>query len=193
MLGRGPFYTLATGLFLIAAACGGTDVPASTTPATSSATVSSVTTVATTSTSEDLDTGGGEDRSGELVGRWEIINYAFPDGGGLTNVVGDDPAFIQFNADGSVDYHTGCNSGSTVYTVSGTYYVPESALDDRPEGQMITLGPVFEQTERGCEGFLGDQDRDLPDNMGTVSRFLFDGDRLWLLDESLLIEAVKSD
>ena len=90
------------------------------------------------------------------------------------------------------DYNTGCNSGGTNYGTSGTYYVPESALDDMPEGQPITIGPVFEQTERGCEGFLGDQDRDLPEDMGVATRFVLDGDRLLLLDEFLLIEAAKS-
>lgn len=134
----------------------------------------------------------GEDRSGELLGRWEITNYVLPGGGGLTNVVGDDPVFIEFNADNSVDYNTGCNSGGTGYETSGTYYVPESALDDMPEGQPITVGPVFEQTERGCDGFLGDQDRDLPNNMGAATRFVIDGDRLLLLDEFLLVEATKS-
>lgn len=148
--------------------------------------------MATTLPPDDPGTPAGEDRSGELLGRWEVINYALPDGGGLTNVVGDDPVFIEFNADGSVDYNTGCNSGGTEFATSGTYYVPESALDDAPAGQPLTLGPVFEQTERGCEGFLGDQDRDLPDNMGAVTRFVIDGDRLLLVDEFLLIETTKS-
>ena len=141
---------------------------------------------------EDPGADGGEERSGELLGRWEVTNYVLPSGGGLTNVVGDDPVFIEFNADNSVDYNTGCNSGGTNYETSGTYYVPESALDDMPEGQPITIGPVFEQTERGCEGFLGDQDRDLPEDMGVAARFVLDGDRLLLLDEFLLIEAAKS-
>lgn len=148
--------------------------------------------MATTLPPDDSGTSAGEDRSEELLGRWEVINYALPDGGGLTNVVGDDPVFIEFNADGSVDYNTGCNSGGTEFATSGTYYVPESALDNAPAGQPLTLGPVFEQTERGCDGFLGDQDRDLPDNMGAVTRFVLDGDRLLLVDEFLLIETTKS-
>lgn len=175
------------GLLLVTAACGGDDEPASTFGAPS-ATTSAATTVATTLPPE----AAGEDRSGELLGRWEVTNYVLPDGGGLTNVVGADPVFIEFNADGSVDYNTGCNSGGTVFATSGTYYVPESALDNIPEGQPITLGPVFEQTEIGCDGFLGDQDVDLPADMGAVSRFILDGDRLVLLDEFLLIEATRS-
>ena len=99
--------------------------------------------------------------------------------------------FIEFKADGSVAYNTGCNSGGTTFAASGTYYVPESALDNEPEGQPISLGPAFEQTEIGCDGFLGEQDVDLPANMGAVSRFILDGDRLGLLDEFILIEATK--
>jgi hypothetical protein len=188
---RRPLYILAVGLVLVAAACGGDDDVASTTAA-SPETTSAPTTMATTLPPDDSGSPAGEDRSEELVGEWEIINYALPDGGGLTNVVGDDPVFIEFKADGSVDYNTGCNSGGTEYATSGTYYLPESALDDQPAGQPITLGPSFEQTERGCDGFLGDQDRDLPDNMGAVTRFVIDGDRLLLVDEFLLIEAIKS-
>ena len=47
-------------------------------------------------------------------------------------------------------------------------------------------------TERGCEGFLGDQDRDLPANMAAVSRFRLDEDQLVLLDEFMLVEAVPA-
>ena len=178
---------LVIGLVLVVAACGGDDESTTTTSASSPETTTAPpTTVATTQ--GDV----GEDRSSELLGRWEITNYSLPDGGGFTNVVGDDPVFIEFNADGSVNYNTGCNSGGTQFATSGTYYVPESALDDQPAGQSISLGPAFEQTERGCEGFLGDQDRDLPDNLGKAMRFVLDGDRLILLDEFLLVEAVKS-
>ncbi|MCP4306474.1 MAG: META domain-containing protein [Actinomycetia bacterium] len=180
------------GLVLVVAACGGDDDTVSRTTAAPSATTSASPTVAETLPPEDPGPDAGQDRSGELQGRWEIINYVLPDGGGITNVVGDAPVFIELNADGSVDYNTGCNAGSTVLVTSGTYYVPESALDDEAEGQPITFGPAFEQTERGCDGFLGDQDRDLPDDMGAATRFILDGDRLLLLDEFLLIEATKS-
>jgi hypothetical protein len=191
MFRRRPLLILVAALLVVVAACGGDDDIAATTTADAPGTTSAPTTVATTQ-AEDPGTAGGEDRSGELLGRWEVVNYVLPGGGGLTNVVGDGPVFIEFNDDGSVDYNTGCNSGGTEYETSGTYYVPESALDDTPEGQPITLGPVFEQTEIGCDGFLGEQDRDLPGDMGAVSRFVFDGDRLLLLDEFLLIETVRS-
>jgi len=184
-------YMLVAGLFLVVAACGGDEGSASTTTAGPQATASAPVTVATTLPAEDAGTGAGEERSGELLGRWEVINYVLP-GGGLTNVVGDAPVFIEFHADSSVDYNTGCNSGGTVFATSGTYYVPESALDDMPEGQAITIGPAFEQTERGCDGFLADQDTDLPNDMGAATRFTLDGDRLFLLDEFLLIEATRS-
>ncbi len=192
MPGRRSLYILVAVLLLVAAACGGDDDPASTTTAAPPATTSAPTTVATTQPPEDPGTGVGEERSGELLGRWEVNHYVLPGGGALTNVLGDDPVFIEFNADGSVDYNTGCNSGGTVFATSGTYYVPESALDDTPKGQPITIGPVFEQTERNCDGFLGDQDRDLPVDMGAATRFVLDGDRLFLLDEFSLIEATRS-
>jgi len=122
---------------------------------------------------QDLpNTSPGEDRSAELIGQWEIVNYELPDGG-LTNVVGSEPVFIEFGADGSVRYHTGCNSGGSEYTTSGSYVVPESALDDAVEGQPLRIGPLFEQTEEGCDGFLGEQDVDLPANMNSVTRFIF--------------------
>ena len=189
---RRPLHFVAVGLVFVAVACGGDDDAASTTAAASSETTSAPTTVATTLPPDDTGSAAGEDRSEELLGRWEVINYALPDSAGLTNVVGEEPVFIEFKADGSVDFITGCNSGGTEFATSGTYYEPESALDDEPAGQPVTLGPAFEQTERGCEGFLGDQDRDLPANMGSVTRFVIDGDRLLLVDEFLLIEAVRS-
>ncbi|MDJ0663117.1 MAG: META domain-containing protein [Acidimicrobiia bacterium] len=180
--------TLLIALTLAIAACGG-DESTSTTEAP--ATTAAETTVTTTLPPDEPEPPAGEDRSEELLGRWEITNYALPDGGGFTNVVGSDPVFIEFNADGSVSYNTGCNSGGTTFATSGTYYEPESALDNTPEGQPITLGPAFAQTEIGCDGFLGDQDVDLPTNMGAVTRFILDGDRLGLLAEFILIEATR--
>ena len=185
MSSRRPITVALVVLALAAAACGGDSETTTTSDSGQSPTSSPPTTGDTAA--PDV----GEDRSGELLGRWEITNYTLPDGGGFTNVVGDGPVFIEFNADGSVDYNTGCNSGGTQYVTSGTYYVPTSALDDMPEGQPISLGPAFEQTEIGCEGFLGDQDRDLPEDMGKATRFTVEGDRLLLLDEFVLIEAIR--
>lgn len=180
-------FLVVAAVVILAAACG-SDSDAGSTTSEAPETIASE----TLSPADDLETPPGEDRSAELVGRWEVANYLLPDGGGLTNVVGDDPVFIEFNADGTVGYHTGCNAGGTEFTTSGTYLVPESALDDAPEGQAINIGPLFEQTEEGCDGFLGDQDRDLPANMDAATRFALDGERLLLLDEFLLIEATRS-
>ncbi len=190
MARRQSLRSIVVGLVLVTTACGSNDgTPSTTTGAPG--TTAAPTTVAATPPPEDPGSVAGEDRSAELLGRWEIVGYELPAGGGFTNVVGDDPVYIEFNSDGTIAYNTGCNSGSTQYTASGTYYVPASALDDEPEGQPITIGPAFEQTERGCEGFLGDQDRDLPDDMAAATRFMLDGDRLLLLDEFRLIEATK--
>jgi heat shock protein HslJ len=180
---------------IVAVACGGGDTsgPSNLDDGTSGSTIALVDEVNDTpSDDESAPTEEGEDRRAELVGRWEVANYALPDGGGLTNVVGDGPVFIEFDANGMLSYSTGCNEGTTGYRASGVYVVPKSALDDTPRGQPITIGPSFEQTEIACDGFLGDQDRDLPSNLGAATRFVLDGDRLALHDEFLLIEATKT-
>ena len=105
-------------------------------------------------------------------------------------MLGED-VHITYAADGTVSYGTGCNQGSSVYTTSGVYFVPESALDDTPEGQAIAIGSTFEQTEIGCDGFLGEQDADIPARLAEATRFRIDGDRLLLLDEFLLVEATR--
>ncbi len=177
-------YSVVVAIVIIAAACG-SDSDAGPTTSEAPETVESE----SLPPADDDVQPTGQDRSAELVGRWEVVNYQLADGGGLTNVVGDGAVFIEFSADGTISYDTGCNTGGTEYTTTGTYVVPESALDDAPEGQAINIGPLFEQTEEGCDGFLGDQDRDLPANMGAATRFAFDGEQLLLLDEFLLIEA----
>ncbi len=191
---RSPFLFLAS-ILLVLAACGGDDDSAGSTSTAAPVATRSTTTAPSAAdepTAPPDEPDEGEDRADELLGRWEITNYVLPGGGGLTNVVGSEPVFIEFDADGSVSYHTGCNAGSTTFTTSGTYAVPKSALDDTLEGQPITIGPDFAQTEIGCEGFLGDQDRDLPIDLGAATRFTFNGDVLRLLDEFLLVEATRS-
>lgn len=51
------------------------------------------------------------------MGRLEVASYRLPDGGGLTNVVGGAPLFIEFGADGTISYHTGCNEGGNEWNV----------------------------------------------------------------------------
>ena len=183
MFKQRTLYAAATAVLLVAGACGSDSSAVSTTSEAPEA-------VESEDPAPDNDpVAPGEDRSAELVGRWKVANYQLPDGGGLTNVVGDVPVFIEFRADGTINYGTGCNTGGTDYTTTGTYVVPESALDDAPEGQAINIGPLFEQTEEVCDGFLGDQDVDLPANMAAATRFALDGQRLLLFDEFLLIEA----
>ncbi len=191
MLTQRAWHVTVAATVLVAVACGsdgaaeGETGPTTTVQATTAAAEPAPTTSAP-------EAPGGEDRSAELVGRWEVTDYALPSGS-LTNVVGGEPVFVEFGGDGSVSYHTGCNAGGTAYATSGTYAVPESPLDETPEGQTVSFGPDFEQTEQGCEGFLGDQDRDLPANLGAATRFVIDGDQLTLLDEFLLVRATRSD
>ncbi len=185
----------AVGLLLITAACGsddlsGLDLPDDQISGSTAASDDGV--VDAPADDEPPPATGGDDRGGELIGRWEVSNYVLPDSGNLTNVVGADPVFLDFGVDGTLSYHTGCNGGTTDYTTSGAYVVPKSALDDVREGQPIMIGPSFVQTEIGCEGFLGDQDRDIPANMGAATRFRIDDDRLLLLNEFFLIEATKA-
>lgn len=130
---------------------------------------------------------GGVDRTADLVGRWTITNYRLPDGA-LTNVVGDAAVFIEFSSDGTLVFHTGCNNGNGGYSTSGTYYEPESELDETPEGQAIEFHDLFIE-QVGCDGPLDEQDTDLPANFLSVTRFMFDEERLWLMDDSPLVEA----
>ena len=187
MFKQRALYAAATAVLIVSGACG-SDSEAASTTSTAPETVESE----SLTPADDPVAPAGQDRSAELVGRWEVASYQLPDGGGLTNVVGDAPVFIEFSADGTLSYHTGCNPGGTTFATAGTYVVPESALDDTPEGQTIDIGPLFEQEEEGCGGFLGDQDVDLPANMAAATRFSLDGDRLLLLDEFLLIETTRS-
>ncbi len=142
------------------------------------------------STDDNDATPAGVDRSSELIGRWDIIHYRLPDGA-LTNVLGEN-AHISFAPDGTIEYNTGCNQGTGPYVTSGVYLVPESGLDDTPEGQPITLGPGLAQTEIGCEGFLGEQDVDIPANLTASTRFRIDGDTMQLLDEYGLVETTRA-
>jgi len=185
---------VAVGLLVVTAACGGSDIldpiPDDQTSVSTAASGAGVTVAPATEAPQPAP--GGQDRGAELVGRWEVVNYVLPDGGGLTNIVGADPVFFEFNTDGTLSYNTGCNGGTTDYATSGAYLVPSSPLDDTLEGQPITIGPSFTQTEIGCEGFLGDQDRDLPADMGAASRFRIDDDQLRLLDEFVLVIATRT-
>lgn len=133
--------------------------------------------------------GQGVDRHAELIGRWEIHSYRLPDGA-LTDAL--DIAYLEFGADGSLAFGTGCNDGTTGYVAGAGYVTPGTSLDDAPAGQTITIGPALALTERACDGLLGEQDRDLPVALRAAQRFAFEGERLWLLDASLLIEAERA-
>lgn len=134
----------------------------------------------------------GVDRSAELIGTWNITFYALPNGGGRTNVIdGDAPVQITFETGGAVSYHTGCNAGGTTYATDGVYVVPESALDETPEGQPLTIDSEAMSEGELCEGFLGEQDVDLPAAWRQAERFRLDGDRLILSAEFFLLEAER--
>ena len=190
----GRLFRAAIVLILITTACSSDDISGLDGPgdSTGSSTITSGEGVSDAPSGDSQPAPAGDDRGTELVGRWEISDYVLPDGGGLTNVVGDHPVFLEFGADGILSHGTGCTEGAADYATSEAYVVPKSALDDTLEGQPITIGPSFQQTEIGCEGFLGEQDRDLPIDMGAATRFRIDGDRLLLLDEFLLIKATKA-
>lgn len=140
---------------------------------------------------EPVATPEGVDRSAELIGTWNITFYALPDGGGRTNVIdGSAPVQITFNTDGTATYHTGCNAGDATYSTEGVYVVPESALDETPEGQPLTINAGMIE-EAGCEGFLGEQNGDLPAAWQQAERFRLDGERLILSAEFFLLEAER--
>lgn len=177
--------TVLTAVLAVAlAACGGDTTPA-TPPVGTDGPAAPITTAEALASPSDGMT--GEDRSEELGGRW-MIEYYRDASLARTNVLGDEPPFIDFGPDGSLTFHTSCNAGSGTYSTDGGYYVPESALDDRPEGQSLRLDDLAIDTAT-CEGFIGEQDTDLFNNFGTASRFVLDEGRLLLLDEFLLVEA----
>lgn len=169
-------------------ACGGDTADTTSTSAGPGATAGPAgTTEATLDTSNGTT---GVDRSGEIVGRWTIEFYRQADGA-RTNIVGDDPVFIEFASDGTLTFHTGCNPGSATYVTQGTYYVPESALDEEPEGQAVRISGLSTDSAT-CEGFLGDQDTDFAAALQDASRFMLDEGNLLLLDEFFLVEASPS-
>ena len=178
---RTTVFTAALAVALVA--CGG-----DTTPATSFGTDNSETPIITAETpTSPPDAMTGEDRSDELVGRW-MIEYYRDVNSARTNVLGDEPPFIEFGSDGSVTFHTSCNAGSGTYSTDGVYFVPESALDDQPEGQELRIADLTIDTAT-CEGFIGEQDTDLFNDFESASRFVLDDGRLLLLDEFFLVQA----
>jgi hypothetical protein len=130
----------------------------------------------------------GLDRRAELIGSWEIVNYTLTDGGSLTNIVGDVTPFIEFMADGTLAFQTGCNRGDATWEASGSYTEP-SPLDDDPEGQPIRIDDISKDTA-ACDGFLGEQDADLAAHLEAAERFLLiDSGGMSLLAEFVLIRA----
>ena len=136
---------------------------------------------------DDLGADSDADRSAELTGRWEIVNYTLTAGGGLTTIVGDVTPYLEFSADSSLTFQTGCNGGSATWETSGGYYEPSSGLDDTSEGQIIQIGDR-EKEQQLCDGFLGEQDADISANLERASRFVLNDDGgLLLLDEFVLV------
>ena len=132
----------------------------------------------------------GDDRSAGLIGEWTIVNYSLVDSGALTNIVGDVTPYLEFRADGTLEFHTGCNGGSATWEASGAYAEP-SPLSDAPAGQPIRIGDIGLEQEL-CDGFLGEQDSDVAANLGAAERFLLVDGGLSLLDEFVLILAEPS-
>ncbi|MEM9464477.1 MAG: META domain-containing protein [Actinomycetota bacterium] len=179
-------------VLLLASACGGDDDAGDLFGLDEVSTTDSASAAADEPAPDPEPSAEGVDRSDELIGTWNVTFYALPDGGGRTNVIdGQAPVQLTFFDDGTIAYHTGCNAGGTTYSTAGLYVVPESALDDTPEGQAIDF-LQGQQEEQGCEGFLGEQDRDLPANLRQAERFRLDGDRLILSAEFFLLEAERA-
>lgn len=131
----------------------------------------------------------GVDRTNDLVGRWVIVNYSLADGLGLTNIVGSVEPFLDFAADGTLAFQTGCNGGTARWETSGTYFENDAGfLDDTPEGQSLTISDIAKENAE-CEGFLGEQDADLVTNLEGTQRFRVSDTGISLLDEFLLIAA----
>lgn len=168
-------------------ACGSDTIPAPPSDEADNTEPPATTAETPTSTTEPVT---GEDRSDELVGRW-MIEFYEDASSSRTNVLGDEPPFIEFGADGSVTFHTSCNPGTGTYSTDGVYFEPESRLDEQPEGQPIRIEDLSIGTAT-CEGFIGEQDTDLFNDFSSATRFVLNDGRLVLWDEFFLVEAVPA-
>ena len=111
------------------------------------------------------------DRTGDLVGRWLILEFLDREGAfGSVTVRGAAPE-LTFAADGTIVFHTGCNRGDTTFATSGVY--------DGDAGQAITIDQGVAE-EAGCDFGLGEQNVALPAAWQQAERFVFDGDTLEL-------------
>lgn len=138
----------------------------------------------------DDDGGDGPtDRSDELIGEWTIITYQLAGAAGEAEPVGPNPATISFEADGTMRFSTGCNTGTGEWEAFGAYNADGDDL--RSAGQGISFGSMT-RTEIGCEGELGDQDLAIPGAIRAAALFSFDGGTLTLSrDGNLMIAATR--
>ena len=111
------------------------------------------------------------DRTGDLVGRWLILEFLDREGAfGPVTVRGAAPE-LTFAADGTIVFHTGCNRGDTTFSTTGVY--------DGDAGQAVTIDQGVAE-EAGCDFGLGEQNVALPAAWQQAERFVFDGDTLEL-------------
>lgn len=122
------------------------------------------------------DEGPGGDRSGELVGTWNIGAYQMAGATGMADVVGD--ATISF--DGSLaTFTTGCGSSSAEYTPFGVY----------GQSQAIAIDSLSTELQ-DCAEDIELEHFSIGAAVRATEEFQFDGDTLLLWrDGNVMIEA----
>lgn len=129
------------------------------------------------------------DRSDELVDAWTITTFQLAGGLGEAPTVGPDPATIEFAADGTFTFSTGCNTGEGNWEPFGVY---QPANDDGiPEGQSISFDGIS-RTEIACDDERADQDLAIGGAIRATHLFILDGTTLTLhRDGNVMIEATR--
>lgn len=133
---------------------------------------------------------GPRDRSDELIGRWEIHTFQLAGGVGLADVVGSEPAFVEFDADGTIRFGNGCNTGDGEWEAFGAYLEPEDGNEPRA-GQSLDIGPLS-RTEIGCPEELFDQDLAIGGALRAARNFTIGADgSLSIWNQNLMIGATN--
>lgn len=129
------------------------------------------------------------DRSDELVGAWTITTFQLAGALGEAPTVGADPTTIEFAADGTFTFSTGCNTGEGEWDPFSVY---QPANDDGiPDGQSISFDGIA-STEIACDDERADQDLAIGAAIRAATVFTLDGSTLTLWrDGNVMIEATR--
>jgi len=138
----------------------------------------------------DADANEPTDRSDELLGSWNIATFQIAGGLGEADAVGDEPVTIEFLDDGTLNYSTGCNTGSGEWEARGVYR-PSEGDDDIFAGQGITFGGLS-STEIACDDERADQDLAIGGGIRAAETFTIEDGTLTLIrDGNVMLSATR--